>query len=121
LVVLIQKMAWRRLAELRGDKTVVLPIGRDARSRRKKEGGDDYRFCHDSLANDDPNGAEIAMLCLGFKRPTRSNVVETRLSFPANAASWPKRLDIATVDKPGPGDETSRASDSGTLQFQDRQ
>ena len=31
-----------------------------------------------TLANEDAYATEIAFLCLGFKRPTRSNVVETR-------------------------------------------
>src|ERR1700722_14438797 len=91
-VVLIQKVAWRRLAEVRGRKTFVLPVSRAACGRRKKEGGDDDRFCHDlTLAIEDAYGTEIALICLGFKRPTRSNVVETRLPFPANAARWPKQ------------------------------
>src|SRR6202020_644339 len=40
LVVLIQKMARRWLADLRGPKSVILPIGRNARGGRKQEGGD---------------------------------------------------------------------------------
>ena len=81
-VVLIQKMPWRRFAQLRSDKTVVLPVGRAARGRRKQEGGDDYRFCHGlTLANEEASAPEIALICLGFKRPTRSNFVEAHWPF----------------------------------------
>jgi hypothetical protein len=46
-------------------------------------------FAMDStLANEDANATEIAFICLGFKGPTRSNVVETRWRHPANMASW---------------------------------
>src|ERR1700678_4725923 len=82
-------MPRRWLADLRGHKTVILPIGGNARGCREQEGGDDYGFCHDpTLANEDR--AEIALICLGFKRPTRSNVGETRSPFPANTAGTPK-------------------------------
>ena len=31
-----------------------------------------------TLANERPNATQIAMVCVGFKRPTRLNVAETR-------------------------------------------
>jgi hypothetical protein len=41
-----------------------------------------------TLANEDAYAPEIAIICLGFKRPTRLNVFEMRLPFPANMAIW---------------------------------
>src|ERR1700733_7576463 len=112
LVVLIQKMAGRRLANLRDHKTVILPIRRTAGGRSKQEGGDDYRFCHDqTLANEDR--AEIALICLGFKRPTRSNVGEAHLPLQRMPRVRLSHIEIPAVDKPRSGDETSRASNSG--------
>src|SRR4029077_5511321 len=46
-VVLVENLPRLRLAELRSEKTVVLPISPNARGRRNQEGGDDCRFRHD--------------------------------------------------------------------------
>ena len=48
-----------------------------------------------TLANEDANAAQIAFICLGFKRPTRSNVVEARSPFPANMATWLRTFSVS--------------------------
>jgi hypothetical protein len=48
-----------------------------------------------TLANEDAYAPEIAIICLGFKRPTRSNLIETRLPFLANMAGWLRTFSVS--------------------------
>jgi hypothetical protein len=67
-----------------------------------------------TLAKEDAYATEIAFICLGFKRPTRLNVIGRRSPFPPNMASWLRTFSEApAVDKPQPGDETSSLSIPG--------
>jgi hypothetical protein len=101
-VVLIQTLPGRRLAELRSDKTVVLPVRRHARGRGKKEGGDDYRFGHDpTLANEDVHATQIALICIGFKRPTRLKCRSDVLTISSKYGELASNiLGLPAVDKP---------------------
>jgi hypothetical protein len=70
-----------------------------------------------TLANEDAYATQIAFICLGFKRPTRSNVIKMRLPFPTNMAGW---LRTFLVSRPltSPNRATKRpALQIPTLQF----